>query len=391
VRIESFQFRDLATGWELEETKFDAFNLLVGVSGVGKTKILQALEQICSVAKPSAPGLPSNVDWTLYFEHQSHQYRWSATFLEPAPTILLDERAQRMMRSISGHSPEAAFVHEEIDLDGIPLVRRKNGDFTYQNKDLPKLNRSESAVVLLAGESKLEVIASALKSVAGSTSIPSPSTFSGTHGVGGRPFENVRAGSMQLEEIQKTSWSDMMLKAYLMQEALPERWGELKAMFASIFPSVADVKINYEIRALQGSESTVLRLALRDRSAKDWIFGPDLSSGMVRVLATMIGLALTPAGSVILIDEIENSLGKNCLPDLIDLILGRAPDFQFIITSHHPYVINNLPVSTWKLVQRRGSQVRVLAARDIPELQRASHFDAFDRLLNLPEYEDGIA
>ncbi len=64
---------------------------------------------------------------------------------------------------------------------------------------------------------------------------------------------------------------------------------------------------------------------------------------------------------------------------------------QFILTSHHPYVINKIPIETWKIVQRAGSTVTLRSARDIPALMGRSRHDAFIRLINLPEFEGGIA
>jgi predicted ATPase len=136
--------------------------------------------------------------------------------------------------------------------------------------------------------------------------------------------------------------------------------------------------------------TAVLTLNVKERGVGNWIYGPDLSAGMVRAFSMIAALNLAEPGSVVLIDEIENSLGKNCMPALVDLLLSRAPDLQFIITSHHPYIINNIPLSAWKLVRREGSRVRVVHARDIPELQEASHHEAFDRLMNLPEFEEGM-
>ena len=71
-------------------------------------------------------------------------------------------------------------------------------------------------------------------------------------------------------------------------------------------------------------------------------------------------------------DEFENSLGVNCMGPLTDFILSRANDLQFIITSHHPYIINNIPKSYWKIVRRKGSAVRVTPASEIPALQGPS-------------------
>ncbi|HSO00009.1 MAG TPA: AAA family ATPase, partial [Candidatus Nanopelagicales bacterium] len=138
------------------------------------------------------------------------------------------------------------------------------------------------------------------------------------------------------------------------------------------------------------SDFESLEFCLKERGVETWIRASAISSGMRRTLNHLVDIFLAPPGAVVIIDEFENSLGKNCMPALTDFIRSRAPDLQFLITSHHPYIINNIPIHTWKLVRRRGSHVSVLSAREIPALQEASHHDAFDRLLNLPEFEEGV-
>ena len=48
---------------------------------------------------------------------------------------------------------------------------------------------------------------------------------------------------------------------------------------------------------------------------------------------------LWPDGSVILIDEFENSLGVNCLDEITEDVVKESRRLQFILTSHHPYII----------------------------------------------------
>jgi hypothetical protein len=115
-----------------------------------------------------------------------------------------------------------------------------------------------------------------------------------------------------------------------------------------------------------------------------------MSSGMQRYLSFLVHLSFAPRGTVALIDELESSFGINCLPAATDFLLSRAPDLQLILTSHHPYIIQKLPIDLWKIVTRKGSHVRVLNASAIPALQARSHVDRFTRLINLPEYEQGI-
>ena len=77
------------------------------------------------------------------------------------------------------------------------------------------------------------------------------------------------------------------------------------------------------------------------------------------------------------------------MPELTRFLRTRT-DCQFILTSHHPYVINNIPMATWKLVTRKGGLVRVTSASDIPALRGASHHEAVLRPINHPEFEEGI-
>jgi predicted ATPase len=102
-------------------------------------------------------------------------------------------------------------------------------------------------------------------------------------------------------------------------------------------------------------------------------------------------LALAPAGTVVLIDEFENSLGVNCLSQVTEHLLERAGDLQFLLTSHHPYIINNVPIRDWLVVTRHGGTVKVLDASQLPALNTKSHQDKFTLLMNLREYERGVA
>jgi AAA15 family ATPase/GTPase len=59
---------------------------------------------------------------------------------------------------------------------------------------------------------------------------------------------------------------------------------------------------------------------------------------MFKTLMYIAEIYLSPEGAVVLIDEFENSLGSNCIDAVTDILTERQ-DLQFIITSHHPYII----------------------------------------------------
>jgi predicted ATPase len=111
---------------------------------------------------------------------------------------------------------------------------------------------------------------------------------------------------------------------------------------------------------------------------------------MRRTFIHLMELAMAPRGSLIVIDDLENSLGVNCLDEIVARMLARANELQFLLTSHHPYVINNIPSKYWKIVTRNGSTVTVLDEATISALQTASRHEKFLLLMNLPQYEEGI-
>jgi predicted ATPase len=71
MKINSFKFKNNSQNWYLEETYFDNLNLLVGASGVGKTRILKALYLICNVAQGEVQML-EDVEWSIEFSHLGH-------------------------------------------------------------------------------------------------------------------------------------------------------------------------------------------------------------------------------------------------------------------------------------------------------------------------------
>lgn len=46
MRIHSLKYHDKASNWKLDNIKFSDLTLLVGASGVGKTKILKAVHTL---------------------------------------------------------------------------------------------------------------------------------------------------------------------------------------------------------------------------------------------------------------------------------------------------------------------------------------------------------
>ncbi len=393
--IVSFAYEDLDAGWTLEEVRFEALNLLVGPSGAGKSRILHALDDVQQAALRGAGGIPS-ARWKLVVEGVDREHEGEAEFTWQAETKVT--RAERPPLYEGGawlsERTDAHFVSERIERCGQPLVERTDGEFKFDGKRLPKLTKSESAVGLLASEEAIRPLHEALRLWRSLV----VRFFAG-------PFDTVKSAEDSRQRLDRRldllRRDDDLLhpftKLYVLQQDHPELFERIVEDFAEIFSTVETLKVTtyseLRVRPHLGEDAMANSLAvgMREEGVEAWVLHTEFSSGMVKTLLFLIATALAPKGTVLLVDELENSLGVNCLPDVARRMLKGLDRVQYLATSHHPRVINEVPYDRWKLVTRRGSRVQVIDAKDIVPLERASSLEKFTELINLPEYVEGVA
>ncbi len=375
--LQKLTYQNKQTGWTLQDLSLDRFNLLVGASGVGKTQILRALRSIHLLVTRDQQEHPSS--FSFAFQHDTRDYTWE--FESSASSHGLETVSR-----LTGASP-IHVIREKLtsSTDGV-LVERDTHKFLFKGKELPQLSSTATAFRLL-NEPVIDAARSALI-----TRLIDDHPYSAESAVNEAVFDYLVYDD--LDDFRLTPLLNAPLAAFVLQKHFPEQFERIKATFIEIFPSVEDVAIersHSKDRSIIGGANQQLRFTLKERGIPYWVAAKDISSGMVRTLVHIIDLTLAPKDSVVLIDEFENSLGVNCMGPLTDFIQSRAHELQFIITSHHPYIINKIPKSHWKVVRRHGSTVRVTPASEIKALQGASAQDDFTRLLNAPEFEEGMA
>lgn len=180
-----------------------------------------------------------------------------------------------------------------------------------------------------------------------------------------------------LKLIQESGFSSSFKLALAYKNAT-DVFAEIKDKFCDIFPQTSDIR--FKKADFSGFPEEVYMLELRERNVDNWISAP-LSSGMIRTLLHLAQIHLWPAGTVFLVDEFENSLGVNCINAVTEGLFERHGQLQFIMTSHHPYVINNIPMEYWKIVTREGNRVTVKNPDEF-NLGRSKH-EAFLQLANV--------
>jgi len=322
MNITDFSFANEFRKWYLEKTSFGALNLLVGMSGVGKTQVLEAIKAVTRAGIRPVTEMVNGCSWTLEVDSEGTHYSWSAgvSLVKKGPGFSAGEE--------EGDLNTPIFIHELIvDGSNRVLVKRQDEMFEFDGTRLPKLKNTESAINLLRDEELIGPLHRALHRF-----IFSEASESHIYSVIDPAAVKRQTGRFEtLQALREAEPMPVVVKAYILHQKYPDEYQRIRDEYCDIFPAVTDVTVaplNELDPAAAGEEPGIFRerlaVGVRERGVDEWITGSRLSTGMFRVLVHLWELALAPPGTVIVIDEFENSLGVNCLPALTDRLQQRS-------------------------------------------------------------------
>ncbi|MEG4067036.1 AAA family ATPase [Microcoleus sp. Pol11C2] len=374
MKIKKVAFWDNLREWRFEPIYFSNLALLVGVSGVGKTQILNAILNLQKIANGvSLNGLAWDITFsTVNDDLDDVEYRWQGEFetKKNLPKILNEEDETNQFRIVREH----LLMEEDI------IIERTPNEIIFQGQKTPKLSPFQSVVKILNQEDDISpaYYAFLYKIISNNSSSMDYYDMNYT------AILNLPKSESVLMAIKETD-VPLQIKLAFIFSHYSDLFNKIKRIFIQAFPQVEDLKIE----PVQHEESSFISfpIQIKEKGVNDWIFQNNISSGMLKTLIHISELYLSPEGTVILIDEFENSLGINCIDVVTDLIVENR-NIQFILTSHHPYIINNIGMEHWKIVTRKGGVVTVIDAKDL-NLGKSRH-QAFMQLINLEEYSEGI-
>ena len=382
MRLISLRFNDPQAGWQLEEMQFfPDVTLLVGLSGVGKTRILDTIKRLKRVAGGDSGSDLWGTTWELKFHQDDHEFTWCGEF----ESRDIEEHPQRYFGPFFDMAdelqPKPKLLSELLTCDGQPLAKRHGDSIILNGQRTPKLSQEESLIHILRNE---EGISQAHKGLEAILFVDHTE-----HSSRGFSFatQNVESLKRKLTSIEQIRSADIptTLKLALAYENCPDTFQEIASQYTDAFPYVEELSI--EFVEVGGPFGKVPRVFMREQGVEKPIPQEAISSGMLRTLLHLSRMALWPDGTVVLIDEFENSFGINCINFVTNDLMVQSHRLQFVLTSHHPYIINNIDKRYWKIVSRSGMLVKVL---DSTLLAGDSSHEAFLQLLNLPEYAEGI-
>ncbi len=379
--INSFSFKDVKRKIVIDKVFLSKMNLLVGISGAGKTTIMSALHRIKRIASGySAPGN----EWEINFNDDSgSNIVWSGAY---SADIELDEKDKE----------QAEITREKVIIDGSVIVDRSKEDTILYDNKLPVLDKHKSILNILRDDDSIKAIYKDLQSIlifsanmrnqldesaisffneqlnkvvtkAHKTAIHDNSPF------GMREINNLHT-IMDIRHI--------IYFCSVYDQALFE---DFTFLYTSIFNTVKEIKIK-KVSTPSSISSTKkgisISLIMEDGST---IPQEHISSGMFKTMMILACLTMGKGNNVIMIDEIENGLGINCFPEIISELKNSSD--QIIISTHHPRIINDISPESWKIVIRTNGKISAVKAEEI--ISSTSNHDPFIKLVNSCIFNSG--
>ncbi|MFM6480745.1 MAG: AAA family ATPase [Microcystis panniformis] len=393
MKLLRLSYQDLSSGLSIDSCEFfPDLNLLVGISGAGKTSILKAISNLKRIANGASI---NGVKWDVELLTNDHvRYHWLGEFeVRKARSLIKIEEDE-----VNGNDGEnkVSIISETLVKDQEVLIKRNQEVIEFKNSKTPKLPSYLSCIELFNQEEDVFPVRQEFNKM-----VFNPLKFNISSSTLDKILRDYEYTSLSELQSSQLPISDKLLITYK-NKKYPNTFETIKRKFLDIFPQVEDLKIEFlepfklgDIGMLVSLTPIFLledlpRIQIKEKNSHVWIVEPNISSGMIKSLMFLATIELSPDGSVILIDEFENSLGVNCLDTLTEDLLVNYRDLQFIITSHHPYIINNISPAYWKIVTRKGGVIQVHNAADF-HISKTRQKAFIDLINVLEEFPQGIS
>lgn len=383
MRLLSISLTDHVNQIKIAPIHFGDFVMLAGASGAGKTTIINALRRIIQIANgANTPGY----EWCIQFEESDKH-----------DTILWQGKFSDHTNDMSDTPDKATIEQETLQINGQTVIQRSASAFTYNAMTLPTIDRFTSAIHMLRDDDAISRIAADLRTITTvdnhSVDFTSASTNQSISPKRIMLLEDAKSQSQaSLEKALEDAFTNINVreKLYLTYRFNPKKFDEIQDLYTSVFPAVKHIKphFSYQIPVNFATERTPPRVAFCLTLANGQIIQQeDISSGMFKTLMIISELYLLPQQSVMVIDELENSLGVNCLQEVIDELVQS--EHQIITSTHHPKIINGVSPEHW-LIVARDAQGTIQTLKAIDVIGTKGKHEHFIQLINSEIYETGL-
>ncbi|MGN0385321.1 MAG: AAA family ATPase [Lachnospiraceae bacterium] len=371
VRVKWIEFENTETGLKVERIDFfEDITLLVGLSGVGKTQILNVVEYSLNLAvRKDIIMRPYSVNMGI--EIDGDVYEWSYNISGVEKEELLFENQE-----------EYYIQYEKLIKNSDVIFERRDEDIRVMGYDrVPQPKKDESLLSQYSEDAEFEKLISGIRklySVEMELAVRGGIKSDNFIKLKTRVVETIKKGNNV--PFKTFSHLPAAIKIYIVKRYYEDIYIKIFEAVKELFMEIEDIDV------VEDEDREMYLVAIQVYGKR--LLQHDISNGMLKTIYYIVELFTMSDDSLVLIDEFENGLGVNCIDLLSEILLYERKDLQFIITSHHPKIINGIEQNRWKIIDRDGSIVKN-SNSDKYGIGNSQH-EAYFNLINRWEYEGKI-
>ena len=271
------------------------------------------------------------------------------------------------------------FTYEKLLCNGELIFERINDETEVAGYErVPKPKKNESLLLQYAEDEKFDDLISGIRKL-----YPVEMDVEVRGGIEKESFSRFKANIMDIisedSNVSFTAFSHLpvALKIYVVKNYFEEIYIRIFDAVKELFMEIEDIDVVEDV----SREMYLVAIKVYGRE----LLQADISNGMLKTIYYIVELFTMSEDSLVLIDEFENGLGVNCIDLLAELLLSERNDLQFVITSHHPKIINHISQNKWKIIDRRANVIKN-SDSSAYGIGNSQH-DAYFNLINRWEFE----
>jgi hypothetical protein len=356
-KIDYFEFGDKINSWSLDGLVLENINLLVGKNATGKTNALTKIAWLGNMLAGTQPQLLNSGSYNVEFSDNNDIYQYK-----------LNLSLQKVQ-------------FEELIINGDRKFKRENDGKgqIHSNQFDTDMNFQLSPNQLVVTSKRDAIQHPFLEEIAKWAEGQRMYAFSSRLGQD-TVFITNDMNNINVNPRDMNSVIGLYVKGE--QEFAQDFRRRIINAMKEIGYELSNIGVTSNLNSLPpiplSSGTNGLMLYVGEKDSKTTILQHQMSQGMFRALSLIIQIiynTLKNLSTTILIDDIGEGLDFERSTSVIKLISGFANEgkCQIIMSTNDRFVMNNVPLKYWQIIQRNGGQCKVFNYHNSKE-----KFDEFE-------------